>query len=668
MAGDVKIDVVHTTISTSGTSQDVTISGFGTPVACTVELVYSATEGNGGTKSGTLVSRGMSDFARNLATVFTEENGSAASDCNRMFHDDACVALYRPADQALFYKATATATTDGITLSWTNSGGTPTTPAVAFHMVVTLYGGADLDAQVDQVASSASIGGTVAVTGLSFEPDVLITQTHRSVDGGGYPSVNTTAALSFGIGYHNGSTIAQYSMNYGHADATADGGPFGLVSNAYLAVNIWTDGATYQQVEWTARTSTSYTFTTRNYADDMEMAVLALGLPSGHGAFLGGDTATGSTGSQDQVPDTLGWTPGFALVVDTNAAAFNTVYVSDATMGCWAITEMGANDQGTIAWYSEDGSAAMDVHGFIISGKARYLPLHDGSGVEHDAAFTEFIEDGYRCNYATAATSPGQAWVLLVEQAGTAALAEVADTMSMAEGVVEIIGQVKAVSDTMSMSEGVVAVVASDPIEEVADSISLSEGVVAALNPILDAVADSMSLAEGVVAVLDAGVQPAVADALSMAEAVVIHLDSTAGETHMAPPITRPITVWEGGTALILDRWYLDHYGDLVDPNVVTSLTAYVYDLDGADPATFTHTQSYSWGDLLTASLQVHPSGKPDANGYNFKHRIPTDWLPDGGHRFRVDYVLEMLNDTVEFVVREEVWRYEGNSEGRFSA
>ena len=669
MAGDVKIDVVHTTITTSGTSQDVTISGFGTPVACEIEAVYNATEGTGGTKQGTLLSTGASDFTNDYCIASMEEYGGNA-DANRAFRDDACVAIIRPADQTIFYLGTATTTTDGITISWVNSGGSPVTPAVAFHLIVTLYGGSELDAQVDQVATSATVSGTAAVTGLSFEPDILVARTHRSVDGGGYPSLNTTAAISYGIGYHDGSSITQYSLNYGHQDGVTSGSPFGLMSDSYIAVNEWVDGTIYQQAEWTARTSSSYTFTTRNYADDMELIVLALGLPSGHEAFLADDTAVGSTGSQDHVLDTLGWTPQFARTCESNVAAYDTLYITGATPGCWAINSMGENDQAAMAWWCEDGTAsAMNVHGFVQSGKARYLTTDDGTGVEHDAAFTEFIEDGYRANYATAATSPGKAFTLIVEAAGAAdPTAEVADTMSLAEGVVEILGQTAAVADTMSMAEGVVAVVASDPIEEVADTMSLAEGVVVALDPILEAVADSLSLAEGVVAALDAGVQPAFNDTMSMAEAVTVHLDSTAGETHMAPPSTRPVTVWEDGSALLIDRWTLDHDGDLVVPGNVVALSAYVYDMDSATASTPTHVTSYDPAELVSASLTVHASGKPDARGYNFYHRIPPQWMPEGGHRFRIEYEMTYLNDTAEYVDRKEVWRYEGVSEGRFSA
>ena len=40
----------------------------------------------------------------------------------------------------------------------------------------------------------------------------------------------------------------------------------------------------------------------------------------------------------------------------------------------------------------------------------------------------------------------------------------------------------------------------------------------------------------------------------------------------------------------------------------------------------------------FTATLLTHPSGLPDSGGYSFLYRAPASWLPEGNHRYRVEF------------------------------
>lgn len=132
-----------------------------------------------------------------------------------------------------------------------------------------------------------------------------------------------------------------------------------------------------------------------------------------------------------------------------------------------------------------------------------------------------------------------------------------------------------------------------------------------------------------------------VSEAAGAAESFAFRADSQSEPTTMPSVRTKKLRVPEGTSPLFIDRVWDDYADDPVLPGEVHSITARVYDRDGASPGSVLFETALPFGTVV--ALAQHASGLPDAVGYNFLWRADAYLFPEGGHTYEVEFDFTIL-------------------------
>src|SRR4030065_1189114 len=134
------VSVVTTRVAcnTSTGTQDITISGCGTPKAARFTLVRAATDGTAANHA--VISYGFTDGTRQFAISFEDENALATTETYQAKSSALVVRIGNGgADGTLEGSAEFSAwITDGVRIDWTDA------PDAAYLLIVDLFGGTDL--------------------------------------------------------------------------------------------------------------------------------------------------------------------------------------------------------------------------------------------------------------------------------------------------------------------------------------------------------------------------------------------------------------------------------------------------------------------------------------------------------------------------------------------
>lgn len=95
--------------------------------------------------------------------------------------------------------------------------------------------------------------------------------------------------------------------------------------------------------------------------------------------------------------------------------------------------------------------------------------------------------------------------------------------------------------------------------------------------------------------------------------------------------------VWENCSVTELAR--IQRNGSNVTQAALTSITRYIYDLDGGAPSTPIATDSLTIAATIFDSLQTDGRWTKDGTGYNFRDVIDGSNFDTPSHRYRVEYV-----------------------------
>lgn len=111
------------------------------------------------------------------------------------------------------------------------------------------------------------------------------------------------------------------------------------------------------------------------------------------------------------------------------------------------------------------------------------------------------------------------------------------------------------------------------------------------------------------------------------------------------------LRVWEDTAPTLLRR--VSDVGGYLDTSTVLTVDLRIFDLSGEDPGTPITQIGLGVEECLFASLQLDASWEYDTQGYNFRHKLRPEMLPEGGHVYRVEYTILVLSVDVTVPTRE---------------
>ena len=397
MPGDVKVAVTRVLTPTATGTQDITISGFGTPKAAM--FFVSRAEADGTPIADAVAGYGATDGTRQWSWSCFSDHGQASTDSRRVQGDTRCVQIITDVT-IVRHAAFDSWITDGVRINW---GSVATTQ---LELVVVLFGGADLSVRADTIDVPGT--GAVDVTGPGFEPDLVIGASCGATSG-------TTATIQWIVGFgfaHNdrAGTVVQRCVFQRENTSVADGEPNSRLSTAYV-------GGQYQTaVDWGAALGTfdasGFTLTPSANAGGDDYHYLALRF-DGVSGWVG--TLDAPTGTGAWAVTAPGFRPQFVMLVQTMHTAVDTD-VTDGKAGAVGIGVFDATAAYTQATAIEDASATTDTESVSDD---QPVSLNDHAGADaFDASFTSFDATGWTLNFS-AADGTVRKWVgLAIGEAG----------------------------------------------------------------------------------------------------------------------------------------------------------------------------------------------------------------------------------------------------------
>jgi hypothetical protein len=319
------------------------VSGFGTAQAIIVTAGEASTDG---TDFGSLrTSFGFWDTTNAVSWSTHYEDATAiATAQNRSDQSATNVCLMSTGAVGIERSATASATTDGVTLTWAGSDVT-----IRPYVIVTLINGIN-GALAGAHTPNASDAGTSVETTTGITPKVVFGGMNRRNVGDGGAAWATTG---FGFAYNNGATYDQYAVAWNLQGTTPNATLH--ASQDRIAVNL-TTSSIETELEITAMASGSFTSTTRNVsgsgAEESDLYYLALDFDEDAAVI---DVAV-TTSAGDWTPLTGGsFTPVAVIMMPTFSADKTDIETSnEAGFFSWYIAD-GTNEY-AFGWNFEDGA------------------------------------------------------------------------------------------------------------------------------------------------------------------------------------------------------------------------------------------------------------------------------------------------------------------------
>jgi hypothetical protein len=102
----------------------------------------------------------------------------------------------------------------------------------------------------------------------------------------------------------------------------------------------------------------------------------------------------------------------------------------------------------------------------------------------------------------------------------------------------------------------------------------------------------------------------------------------------------------EGETRTLMSRESINNV--YITQAAIQSVTLYMYDLSADSPASLLVAFPVPVQDAVFDTLQTDAVWDVDALGYNFKHTISPSYFTRGAVKYRLEYILEHFDATVQ--------------------
>lgn len=390
--------VVQAAMRTTTGTQDLTVSGFGTPKAAFCTLTNGTA--NGTTVSHALISLGATDGTRQWAISGRSKDAVTTTVAGRRANTTDMV-LLADQDGTVIVRAQFSAwVTDGIRIN------VSVAPAAAYLLNCSLFGGSGVsNAYVSTAAGPATQDTGTDVTAPGFQPDlVLVGQAGDHVLG---DSNSAQHVLSFGAVQRGGSN-PHTQGDLGWEDVS--GQTTTALLNRRNTDRVAHDQNASNELELQDFDSSGFTVMTRGAAGARTMGYLALKFSGITAVVTALDSPTG-TGSQSFTG--LGITPQWGLLT---LSALTTSDANENTGGAevFGVSMFTASAQYSTAITSDDGVTTSNAEA-VTDSKPVFLRKDGGTYVS--ATFTSFGNGTMTLNYGTNGCTSACKWIGVFIQA-----------------------------------------------------------------------------------------------------------------------------------------------------------------------------------------------------------------------------------------------------------
>ena len=388
---DVKFEVTRVALSGSTGTQDITISGFGTPKAAIIAIshCYASNE----LRDELLGSIGATDGTSQWCCSAHEKNSASSWYGQRYTTDTKLAVVESPGATTLIVEiAFDSWITDGIRVNTvTNSGSSP------YYITVTLIGGSDVSAKVGTGSLATQNNAATITPGLKANA-LWTLSTVQTFD----ETFATTPIMATGLASWDGSTARQVGHLYRSDGATKD--VRGEIRTAAM-MPVTSD----RYVELGNITTTQFDLTSRGGdLSSYGFGYLALELTGGAEAWAGVlDTPT-STGNHDFAGPTF--TPSFAVAIPSMMSSVN---ATDGTGegGGWGYSFITASAEFNYAWSDEDASLTSNSQ---TSNTAKSFDLYDDAGVSAFVGTLSSFSSGTMTTNFTTVDGTARKWPMML--------------------------------------------------------------------------------------------------------------------------------------------------------------------------------------------------------------------------------------------------------------
>jgi len=409
MAGDVKVAVGSTTVSTSvgGSSVSITKTGFGPPKAAIIIVTY---DGSGSPSAESKASIGFSDFTNDYCISHQDEDASAKVDCDAIKSNTKSYWVLNTSG-GIDVTGTISTVTDGLRLDNTagESASQPNTKATAI-----MFGGADLAVDLRRSAINSSQDGTATITHSGFTDgnDKLIF--FIGTDISGEDSANSGINNSFGVCHATGSdaggwTFVQRCMGWASDHGNVAGSPSAIISTDRV-LDILTETAGQDWgLEVTAldHSPAEWTVTTRDNGSGAGMEVYSLALDLDDRSAKVGSVDGPFSGTTWTPSVALGFTPQYVGLGVTTLTSEDIISGSQAAGTLGISSNTGSGEETYHSWFNEDLAGTTNTNNLFRS-RVMDLRPDDVSSVFLDMSHSSFNSGDwtYTINSETLASAP----------------------------------------------------------------------------------------------------------------------------------------------------------------------------------------------------------------------------------------------------------------------
>ena len=381
----------------ASTTQDVTITGFGTPSA--VLFFFNKATTDGTVSSGMNLGMGMTDGTSQYACMANSADAVATTSGARRVDTSACIlAIDMGAHGIKSSAAFNTWITDGVRLTITDDF------PVAHEITAVFFSNSCTAAvSLEVVGSGAVSPSSITATDLGVEPDVVFGLGANQGVGGSI----AFSTITYGVAVNDGG-LTQRGTSYSDRDAVSTTQGRTLITKLNTVGQVASNSDT---VDWALSiigfTSTGFTYQTDSSAANDIVAFLAVKFPTGT-QFKLQDTGVPTTGNI--VLTGVGFQPYFGLSSHFPAStswdtAANTGIANNISM-------FDASTYSLVSGHSETGLSSVSNTGDYIDSTFSLLRA-DGT-VDADSSGYAFDSGGWTITLTSNPTTETLGWALAV--------------------------------------------------------------------------------------------------------------------------------------------------------------------------------------------------------------------------------------------------------------
>lgn len=394
--GVISIRNVRQGLATSGSTQDFTLSGFGTVKAYIIQAARGTSNGAAPDAS---ISYGFSDGTRSRCIGLAVEHNKSPTETRRARYNSVValpdVAGSNALDAHFDHNSFIT---DGVRLDVTSEASS------AWLASMTLFGGSDLQVYVGELTASNTVDGTASTTDPGFEPDQVIFLIGGQ--GGFSDAVNPNARWWNGFATNEPGGIVQGSWNVGWRDGRILQECAGYPSDSYIGRRV-INGSTSAAFEVTSFDANGFTVTTRLSGNNAFLGFIALKY-GGSRVWTGRVDSRTSTGIQSTT--SLNFRPrAMWMLGSATDNTIDTLVNNDEEAGVFSLGVATDDEEFSSSVGISEGGA--NTAGSIVDEK--FVRGRTGSGAEIIASYSSLV-DGFELDYTSVDSKAWKLWFTAV--------------------------------------------------------------------------------------------------------------------------------------------------------------------------------------------------------------------------------------------------------------